>query len=165
LSAEFDPAVQAVKFILEPKVDMERLKGMQRGLIKIAVTHPKCDAVQIAYKFLPRFEISPTSIVLRDAQAGKPVEKDLWLISNYNEDLEIEFFSCLEGTARVVSRHEDNHGVKMQVEITPPPLADKAFFRDELHINMQDGEQLKVDVRGFYRRDKETRRPPRPRRR
>jgi hypothetical protein len=161
LRAEFDPTVQTVKFVLEPKVDMEGLKGTRRGLIKIAVTHPKCDVVQIPYKFLPRFNISPTSIILRSVQPGAPVEKVLWISSNYNEDFEIESFSCAEETARVVSQHEENHRVKMQVEITPPPLADKAFFRDELHINVQDGEQFKVDVRGFYKMDKERRRPTR----
>jgi beta-lactamase regulating signal transducer with metallopeptidase domain len=163
LTADFDSSVEATRFVLQPKVDMEKLKSRQRGLVKIAVTHPKCKTVQIPYNILPRFKQSPRSIILSNAQPGEPMTKQLSIINNYEEEFEIESVSCPTDAVRVVNEQKTDHSITLELEIIPPPITDKIYFQDVLYVNMKDGEQVKVDLRGFYTKDKKTT-PPRRRR-
>jgi beta-lactamase regulating signal transducer with metallopeptidase domain len=156
LTAEFDSSAQATKFVLEPKVDMEKLKSKQHGFVKIGVTHPKCKTVQIPYNVLPRFKQSPRSIILRDAKPGELMTKQLSIISNYQEQFEIESVSCPTDVVRVVNEQKADHSITLELEIIPPPIADKIYFQDVLYVNMKDGEQVKVDLHGFYKKDKKT---------
>jgi len=157
LTPDFDPSVRAAKFVLEPKVDMEKLKSHQHGFVKIAVTHPKCDTVQIPYNVLPRFTLKPRSIFLRDVVSGEPIKKQLSIISNYDEDFEVESVSCENDAVTKLSEHSIEKGRQLEIEIIPPPVTDKIFFRDVLYINIKDREQLKIDVRAFYKNPEKTR--------
>jgi beta-lactamase regulating signal transducer with metallopeptidase domain len=155
-TADFDSSVEATRFVLKPRVDMEQLKSKQHGFVKIAVTHPKCKTVQIPYNVLPRFKRSPRTIILRDAKPGEPMTKPLSIISNYQEQFEIESVSCSTDAVRVVNKQKADHSITLELEIIPPPIADKIYFKDVLYVNMKDGEQVRVDLRGFYKKDKKT---------
>jgi beta-lactamase regulating signal transducer with metallopeptidase domain len=163
IAAEFDSSVVATKFVLEPKVDMEKLQRKQQGFVRIAVTHPKCDTVQIPYKMLSRFDISPGTVMVRYAEPDRPVKKEVSIISNYEEDFEIESASSSEGTFRIVKQEKGEHRITLELEITPPPIKDTAAFKDNLIVRMKDGEEFTIKVYGLYKLDKEPRRPTRRR--
>jgi beta-lactamase regulating signal transducer with metallopeptidase domain len=159
ISVDFDSSVQAAKFVLQPKVELDKLKSNEHGYLRIQVSHPKCDTVQIPYHVRPRFSVLPRSIMLRGADPNRPTKRKLKIVNNYGEDFEIESVSCRNGTIEVVNEEKTDHHVNLELEITPAPIADKTFCTDVLYISIKDGEQLRVDVRLFYPRGKKALRP------
>ncbi|HUT29571.1 MAG TPA: DUF1573 domain-containing protein [Sedimentisphaerales bacterium] len=162
ITADFDPSRRATEFVLQPKVNMTKLKSDQRGYLKISLTHPKCDSVEIPYRVMPKFEVSPAAVTVRYAEPNRPVKREVSIISNYEEDFEIESASSSEGTFRIVKQEKGEHRITLELEITPPPIKDTVFFKDSLLVHTKDGEKLTINVRGFYKLDNE---PPRPIRR
>ncbi len=155
ITADFDPTVEAIEFVLEPKVDMAKLKKNLKGNIKIAVTHPDSGNINIPYSTLALFEISRPRIVIQNADPQKPVDKTVWITSNYGDKIEIESISSLNGHMEVLSREHEENGVKLEVRVTPPAQANKSkrYFRDELKIKIKDNrDDLLVRCNGWYPR-------------
>ncbi|MHC4728700.1 MAG: DUF1573 domain-containing protein [Planctomycetota bacterium] len=155
ITADFDPTVEAIEFVLEPKVDMAKLKKNLKGNIKIAVTHPDSGNINIPYSTLTLFEISRPRIVIQNADPEKPVDKTVWITSNYGDKIEIESISSLNGHMEVLSRENEENGVKLEVRVTPPAQANKSkrYFRDELKIKIKDNrDDLLVRCNGWYPR-------------
>jgi len=93
ITADYDSSVEATSFVLQPKVDIEKLRSRLDGRIRIDLTHPKCEAVSISYKVLPRFEIKTTSIVIYKVEPNEPTTREVLILNNYYEDLEFESYS------------------------------------------------------------------------
>ena len=82
--------------------------------------------------------------------------KDVGITSNYNDEIEIESISSLNGHMEVLSRQAAENGVKLEVKVTPPPQTDKSkrYFRDELKIKIKgSADDLLVRCNGWYPRD------------
>jgi hypothetical protein len=155
ITVDYDPTVKATEFVLEPKVDMAKLKQNLKGNIKIAVTHPDSGNISIPYSTLAMFEISRPRIVIQNADHQKPVDKTVWITSNYGDKIEIESISSLNGHMEVLSRQHEENSVKLEVRVTSPLQDDKSkrYFRDELKIKVKDGkDDLVIRCNGWYPR-------------
>ena len=155
ITADFDPTAEAMEFVLEPAVNIEKLKKNLKGSIRINITHPESGNITIPYSTLALFDISRPRIVIQNADPEKPAVKPVWITSNYGDKIEIESISSSNGYMEVLSREAEENGVKLEVRISPPPQTDKSkrYFRDELKIKIKDNQDnLLIRCNGWYPR-------------
>lgn len=154
ITADYDSSVKAAKFVLQPKVNMEKLQEGLNGLIEITLTHPEGDVVAIPFRVLSRFKITPPSLIVYKAEPEKPVTREVWILSNYDEDFEVESTSTQKGAIKVLSQERKDNRYKFELEITPPAVKEgqRRFFTDVFFVNIRGGERLKVTCRIFYLR-------------
>jgi len=168
ITAEFDPTVEATKFVLQPQGDLEKLQRHLKGQISIDLTHPECKNVRLLYDVLPEFRINPPQILLFNLKEGQPVRRDVWVLSNYEDDFEIESVSSQKGTMKLLEKQKITVPKKtsgsgdspvpgagtryqLQIEITPPPAdGERPVLSDVLEVKLKDGETLSIQLRGFY---------------
>ena len=104
ITADYDPSEEAKEFVLQPKVDMEKLQQGVSGYVEITLTHPESDTVAIPFKVLPKFKITPPSLIIYKAEPGVPVTREVWVLSHYDEDFEIESISTRRGGMKVLTQ-------------------------------------------------------------
>jgi len=152
ITADFDPSVEAAKFVIEPKVDIERLQKALNGRVNIKLTHPQCNAVSITYSTLPEFATRPLAIVLLDVEPLKTERREVWVLNNYNEDFEIESTSSRYNITKVLSQQKVGNRYKLELEITPPTTGGKTvrMFTDVLTVNIKGGKKVEIGCRGLY---------------
>jgi hypothetical protein len=167
LTADFDPNVKATEFVLKPKADVEKLARNPKGQISINLTHPECKSIFIPYDVLPEFSVTPSQLTLFNVKASQPIQREIWILSNYDEDFEIESASSQRGAMKVVETNKMPGAAKvpgtagdsgktgtryqLKVEIMPPVMEDKrSILSDVLEIKLKGGETLTVQCRGFY---------------
>lgn len=171
ISADFDPAVKATEFVLKPKADLEKLQGNLRGQIRITLTHPECKEVSLLYDVLPEFTVNPPQIMLFNLKPGQTVNREVWILGNYEEDFEVESVSSQKGAIKLVDSkkvtgsrpvmvgatgaQEQNGRImtryQLQIEVTPPPVdSSSAVLSDILKVKIKGGETISVQCRGFY---------------
>lgn len=154
ISAQFDPAVEATKFVLQLKVDKEQLQKVSNGIVEISLTHPAAKSVAIPFSALTRFKLNPT-IILFDAEPGRPIVRDgITILNNYQENFEIESVKSKEGITKVLKQDQIRYGYMFSLEVTPPDSAGTQRFSDEISIQIKDGDLLKIKCQGFYARKK-----------
>jgi hypothetical protein len=159
ITADYDPSVEATKFVLQPNVNMEKLQKGLSGVVSISLTHPDFDTASIVFDVLPKFTISPPTIVVFDATPNKPLVRKVWVLNNTGEDFEIESTSSRNNVLNVLGQAKVGKGYQLEVEVTPPAIeGDRKIFTDVLSVNLRDGEKLMVSCRGFYEGQKS---PPR----
>lgn len=93
----FDPNISSNEFILKPKIDMEKLQENPQGNIRIEVEGISCSPLTIPYELLSEFKTDPIQVSLLNLQPQEVIYKQLSVISNYNEDFEIESVSSNNG--------------------------------------------------------------------
>jgi hypothetical protein len=169
ITADFDPDARGTEFVLKPKVDMEKLLRNGRGQVSIDVTHPQIKNVRVMYDLTPEFSVNPPQLMLFNLRPEKPIQRDIWVVNNYQEEFEIESVSSQKGTIKLVESKKiagapeggqaSGSGVavktgtryQLQLEITPPALvAQRTILADVLEIKIKGGETLSVTCRGFY---------------
>jgi len=155
ITAAFDRSKDEREIVLEPRVNIEKLRRYLNGRISIRLNHPKCGMVSIPYSVLSRFKIEPLSLMVHGAEPQKPIPRKIWILNNYDEDFEIESTSSRNDTVKVVSREKVGKRYKFELEIMPPvPEGGKRLFTDVLYVKIKDGEKLSINLRGFYKRVK-----------
>jgi len=150
ITADVDPSVEATKFVLQPKVDLEKLRKRSTGFITITLTHPELDRVTIIFSLLQRFKTTPGSILLVNPKPLQPAVQKVIVVSNYGEQFEIESASSDKGFAKVLSQQAIPNGYRLEVEITPPARDATSGFTDMLNIQLKDGEKLSIKCYGRY---------------
>lgn len=161
ITADYDPSVEATKFILQPMINLEKLRKGLSGVINVSLTHPDFDTVTIVFDVLPKFTMSPPTIVVFDAIPNKPLVRKVWVLNNTGKDFEVESTSSRNNIVKVLGQAKVGTGYQLEVEITPPAIeGDRKTFTDVLSVNIKDGEKLMVSCRGFYSRPKGTSRVP-----
>ncbi len=159
ITADFEPSVKKTKFVLQPKVDMEKLRRGLNGSISISLTHPECRTVTIPFNTRARFKITPPSIYVLRAEPQKATKRKVWILNNYNEDFEIESVSSQKGIIKRLSQEKIRGGYQFELEITPPAAEGKRMlFTDVFFVNIKGGERLQISCRGFYNSRKVPRR-------
>jgi hypothetical protein len=155
MTAEIDSSVEAKQFVLQPKVDIEKLKGRKSGRINIGLVYSQPgtppETLTIIFQALSRFTIRPSVLMVLYNNPNEPVKKTLWVINNYNEDFEIESTSIKEGYIKILSQNKEGNRYQFDLEITPPTGEDVKRFADTFTINLKGGERLEVPCRGIYR--------------
>lgn len=142
ITATVDPSVKATEFVLRPKVDLEKLLKNPGGFVAIVLTHPELDRIMVPFATKPRFQLRPESLVLFQPTAQEPSIYRVSVLSNYDEDFEIESTSSEKGAARVLGQRRIAGGYQLEVEITPPLHNETGIFTDVLHIQLTNGEKL-----------------------
>lgn len=144
LTADVDPSVEATKFVLVPKVDMEKHQKRSTGFVAISLTHPEIDKVTIRFTTKQRFELKPTGVFLLNPRPQEPNINKVFIVSNYDESFEIESTSSEKGIAKVLSQRAIAGGYRLEVEITPPPPGETRMFTDVVNVRLKGGETLKI---------------------
>ena len=152
IAADVDPTVKATRFSLQPKVDLEKLQTRPQGIITINLMHPQCEEVSIFFGTLPRFQITPSNVILRDAEPEKAIVKKISVFSNYDEDFEVDSASSKKGLIKVLNQEKTRSGYLLDLEITPPATADVERFMDVLSVNLKGGEKLSFTSLGLKSR-------------
>ncbi|MHC4368591.1 MAG: DUF1573 domain-containing protein [Planctomycetota bacterium] len=142
ITADFDPTVKALKFEIEPKIDMARLANNLDGRIEIGLTHPECETVTVNVRTVPRFKISP--ILARGVRPGEIIARKVRVVNNYNENFGFASISSKNGTANVVNRRAIGNGYELEVEIEPPLKKNARFFSETLVLETTVGERLEI---------------------
>ncbi|UCD53461.1 MAG: DUF1573 domain-containing protein [Phycisphaerales bacterium] len=151
LKADFDPTVEATRIVLKPKADVERLRRNNRGRIRIDLTHPECQSVSLLYDVLSEFTVDHEQIMLFNLQAGQTVKREVWVMSNYQKEFEIESVSSQKGTVKLVDQRKQDSRYGLTLEITPPPVeSDRAVMSDVVEVKIKGGTTLSIACRGFY---------------
>ena len=149
ITADFDPSETATKFVLQPKVDMEKMEKTLNGRIEIDLTHPECKTISVGISTLPKFKILPRSIVVRGTEAQEPVK--LKILNNYNEDFELESVWSRNGAVKVLSNAIVNNGYELELQIKPPASKNtKRIFTEKFYVKTKDGQQLEIPCNVFY---------------
>ncbi len=151
ITAEFDPQAKATEFVLKPKADLTKLQHNMRGRISIAVTHPECKAIDLPYDVLPEFTVSPPNIMMFGLKPEKSVERDIWILNNYQQDFEIESVSSQKGVIKLVSKTKVDNRYQLRIEVTPPRRdGGNTLVSDTLNVKIKNGQTLPIPFRGFY---------------
>ena len=151
ITAEFDPSAKATEFVLKPKVDLAKLEQNMRGRVSINLTHPECNNVELAYDVLPEYTISVPSIMMFGLKPGQAVAREIWILSNYEDDFEIESVLSQKGIIKLVEKTKAGNRYQLRVEVTPPPREGRTIVvSDTLEIKIKGGKMLTIPLRGFY---------------
>lgn len=150
ITADVDPSVEATKFVLDPKVDMEKLKARPAGFVAITLTHHELDRVTIYFSTQQRYKTTPASIILFDPEPQKPVIRKISLVSTYDEKVEIESIKPQIGIAKVLSQKEIPDGYELEVEVIPPAPDATGKFTDVLTVRLKNGETVAIKCYGRY---------------
>ena len=154
ITADYDSSVKSTKFVLKPKVNIEKLRSNLRGQIQISLTHPECRTISISYDTLPEFKVNPRVIHVREAKPMKAIKRDLWVLSNYNEDFKIESASSSKGVIKVLNRQKVSSGYQFELEITPPAVSGETkVFTDVFLVKIEGGERLQISCYGIYSKE------------
>lgn len=148
--ADINPSLQATQFVLEPKVDLEKLQKNLSGRIDITGNHPEWGEVTITFDVLPRFTINPSMIIVFNAKAREPTVRDILILNNYGEDFEVVSTSSENNFIKVLNQKKVDNGYQFEVEIIPPDTEGKTNFTDKFLVNIKGREQLAISCRGFY---------------
>jgi len=151
ITADVDGSVEATKFVLSPKVNMEKLNENPKGHINISLTHPEENAVVILFDMVPKFSTIPSSCFFVNAIPQKPILRKVSVLNNYGGDFEIESFLSKNNTVKILRQEAISSGYQLDVEITPPPSEGKYIFTEALTIKIKGGNELVVTCQGFYK--------------
>jgi len=145
ITADVDPSVKATEFVLEPKVNLEKHQKRPSGFISINLTHPELEKVTIRFNTMQRFELKPTGVFLLNPRPQEPNINKVSVVSNYDEEFEIESTLSEKGLAKVINQQAIKDGYRLGIEITPPAPDDKTrMFTDIVNVNLKGGETLKI---------------------
>ena len=151
ITADYNPSIKATRFVLQPKVDIEKLKRVLRGRIEISITHPQCNKVTTIFSMLPRFKIKPRSIMVHEAKPQASTIRKVQILTNYKENFEIGSVSSKKGTIKVLSQERLHNGYELELKITPPAAKGKSrVFTDVFIVNIKGAEKLEIPCSGFY---------------
>ncbi len=151
ITAKFNSKEKAKKCVLEPKVDIEKLKETKSGQVQITLNHPQCKDVTIPFKVLSMFSVKPFALNILQAKPQKPITREIWILNNYNEDFEIESISSQKNTVEILEQEKKGNRYKLNLQIIPPKAKGKSrVFTDKVTVNIKGGEKVEFMCRGFY---------------
>jgi len=151
IQADFDPSKKAARFVLKPKVKVHKLRANSSGRIEIVVDHPETQKLEIHFNVFCKFRISPATIIINDIPPGKSVTKNVWIISDDEQELEVESARSTRRTIRVLNEEKIGNRYKFTIEITPPAEKHpRGFFVDTFLVQMKNGDTLSVTCKEYY---------------
>lgn len=155
VSIDFDPNNISDKHVLKPVINTTYLRNNLMGAISITVNHPKCKDLRIQWSCLKEFEASPSVIILRNADPGEIQKRSIYLISNYNQPIEIESVKSDKDIIKVTNQVKTENRFQFDVDIVPPAKEGQLrVFSDTLHIKIKGRDEISIPCRGFYKAGK-----------
>jgi len=163
ITIDFDPKVKATRFVLNPKVDIAKLREHLRGQISIQLTHPQCKVVNIGFEALPEFSANPSTLVVFKAEPEKPIKRELWILNNYGDKFEIQSTRSQKDIIKVVNTEEFGNRYRLDLEIIPPlPTGKSRLFKDVLFVKIKPTQTnpsesqsriIKINCHGVYHKN------------
>jgi len=152
ITADYDSSAKATKFVLEPKVDAEKLSENLTGIIDIATTHPEGNSIKVFFRVVPKYTCVPSPVMIFSAERGKPMVKTISVLNNRGGDFEIDSVSSKSKAVaiEVLSQKRIPNGYQLDVEMTPPDADNAVRFADEFSINIKGGEKLAIRCNGGF---------------
>jgi hypothetical protein len=163
LVADIDPNKVAKEFVLQPKVDLEKLGSLKipKGVVRIGHTHPGCDVIKLYYDLVRRYAFAPKRFLVLNADPRQTKIQRLTILDNYADSLSlkadgkgsmfgIESVVCEKGSAVLKSTKQVQDGFQLTFEIKPPDPAGQRLFQDLITIKLSIGNELQVPVNGIY---------------
>ena len=156
ITADYDPSVKATKFVLEPKVDTEKLQKSLKGRINISLDHPQGNTAIVLYSVLPKYTVNPPLLIIFNAEPEKPIVRKISVLNNYGKDFEIESLSSENDvvSTKILEKKKIRNGYQLDVEITPPAAEGKTGFTDLFSVSIKGGEKLPIRCNGYYKKTK-----------
>lgn len=154
MTIPFDRSERATEFILDPKVDMEKLGTTPTGLIQVRTDHPQAGLLAVHFSAKPFFEVSRPRIILQNIAPGEEIIRDVWIRSNYDQKVEIESYSSTNGMMSIDSQRHDGNHLQIMVKITPSadaPTPTRRYISDELKIKLTSGQELSIRCNAWFR--------------
>ncbi len=154
ITVDFNSVHQATRFVLQPKVDIEKLRQQinLEGIMSIDISHPNCPSLNVRFAAPSEFKVEPQTVTILRAEPNTPVSKQVTIRSLYDEPFEIESVSSRFGITKVQKQTKDPNGpVTLDLLITPTPARNrKNMFNDVLTVKIKNGQSLRINCRGFY---------------
>ncbi len=154
ITAKFDPSKTATQFVLHPIVDVNKLKEISRGELRIRLTHPDCKLITMGFNALPLVRAEPATVTLFNLEPNKPDNRGKSsLISNYDEDFEIESASSRKGYCTVKNIKKTGKGnYELTIEVVPPPVTNAAMkaFVDTIVVKTKQAGPVEITCIGYY---------------
>jgi hypothetical protein len=156
VAVDYEPSVEATKFVFQPRVNMEKLQKNLKGRIDFTMTHPEGKMAMVLFDVLPKYTVTPPLLIVFEAQPLEPMVRKITVLNNYQKDFEIESVSSKGNTiaVKILEAKKINNGYQLDVELIPPEAKDKIRFTDVLSINIKGGEKLAITCNGYYERKK-----------
>lgn len=154
--ADFDPNLKASEFVLKTRVDSQKSRAIANGRIEIGLTHPDCAKIIVPFSILARLRSDPPSINILNAEPGKAIQKEIWILSNYDEDFEIASVESKNSNIKVVKQEKMGNRYKLNIEVTAPDAKSSIRMATEtLTVSTKDGDKLDISCRIFYQQSKQ----------
>ena len=154
ITADYDPTAKATEFVLDLKVDMEKIQKNQKGDIYISLTHPETNSALVQFNVTPKFKVNPPLLIVFNAEPQKPIIRKVWILNNYAQDFEIASATSKNNTIKVVNQSKVNNGYQFEVEIIPPDQEDQLRFTDVFNIEIKGDQTKALACNGYYVRSK-----------
>lgn len=160
ISADYDSSMEATEFVIEPKVDMEKLRENLQGRLTLDLSHPEGREVMILFDVVAKYIINPQLLIIFGAQPGKPTVRKIKILSNYGEAVEVESVSSKGQTlaVKMLGQKAIANSDEVELEITPtaPAVEGKTIYTDTFSLNLKGGEELSITCNAYYETGRST---------
>jgi len=152
MTADFDPSLKATEFVLEPKVNMQKLTPNLKGYVTIGLTHPDGNAAIVLFDVVPKYTVNPQVVLLLGPEPGKPITRNISIVNNYGKDFEIESVSSGGDSLaiKVLEKQKIDKGYRLNVEMTPRVAQGSGLLTGEFSVVIEGGEELAIPFKVWY---------------
>lgn len=153
IEVPFDSNQKGTKFVLNPKVNLQKLEQFGTGVIQISTDHPQGGSLMVKYDAKPTYEVSNPRYILQNIEPGVPILRENLIRSNYGKIAEIASVTSRNGYMEIESQEQDGNHIKLMIKITPPAegASERRYISDELTITLKDGPKLVIRCSGWFR--------------
>ena len=121
------------------------------GRFEIGLSHPETKVVSGTFDTPARFSTSPRTITIHRANAQQSIIRKVNVISNYNEDFDIDSAFSQAGTINVLNQKRIRNGYELELQIIPPNAkSGTRIFSDVFSLNLNGGGKIDIACNGFY---------------
>ena len=154
VTAEYDPTLEATEFVLEPKVDMEKLQQNLQGSLHLNLSHPEGSEISILFDVLSKYTVNPQLLIVFGAEPGKSMVRKIKILSNYDTACEVDSVSSTGETIKVkmLGQKVIPNGCELEMEVTPiaPAVEGRTIYTDTFSLHLKSGEQLSITCNAYY---------------
>ena len=156
VTAEFDSSKEAKEFVLEPKVDPEKIRQNLKGSLSLDLSHPEGREISILFDVVPKYTLTPQLLIVFGAAPGKPMTRKIKVLSNFGKLPEVESIAS-KGEAIAVKMlgqkkipGKDGYEIELEVTPTAPAVKGKTIYTDTFSLNLKGGEELSITCNAYY---------------
>ncbi|AQQ71256.1 hypothetical protein SMSP2_01626 [Limihaloglobus sulfuriphilus] len=163
IELNYDPNKTAKEFTFKLKADSDRLANNLNGAITLDLSHPECKSVLVSYSTTPKYVVSPSRVVFLNAVGGALQKRSVWIKSSSEKKMKIKSITDANGTVSLLDSNgepveaaeleTDTGMLRFNIVITAPDKdKEELYFKDDLRIELENGEVLNIDIAGWYKK-------------